>query len=260
VNRTFTQRTFSWQRRKVCQGLLSLVLGLVACRRQMAGTATPSPLKTVDLPDPRTRSDVSLEETLAHRRSVRQYSDEPLTMNEIAQLLWAAQGVTRDWGARTAPSAGALYPLEVYVATPEGLYHYLPNDHRAKLLSHQDLRRALARAGLDQSAIHDAPAVFVIAAVYTRTAGKYGDRAERYVKLEAGHVGQNILLQAVALELGGVPIGAFHDDQVQRVLDLPADHEPLYLIPVGRPKHPNKGQTETKNLTSRQENSLHTLE
>ena len=175
----------------------------------------------------------SLEETLAQRRSVRQYTDQPLTMEEISQLLWAAQGVTRDWGARTAPSAGALYPLEVYVATPEGLYHYLPDGHRAEMLSQEDLRRALARAGLDQSAIHDAPAVFVIAAVYARTSGKYGKRAERYVKLEAGHVGQNILLQAVALDLGGVPIGAFHDDQVQRALGLPANYEPLYLIPVG---------------------------
>jgi len=190
-------------------------------------------LEIFDLPEPRTGSDVSLEETLARRRSVRQYTDQPLTMEEISQLLWAAQGVTRDWGARTAPSAGALYPLEVYVATPEGLYHYLPDGHRAEVLSQQDLRRALARAGLDQNAIHDAPAVFVIAAVYARTSGKYGKRAERYVKLEAGHVGQNILLQAVALDLGGVPIGAFHDDQVQRALGLPANYEPLYLIPVG---------------------------
>jgi SagB-type dehydrogenase family enzyme len=178
---------------------------------------------------------VSLEETLARRRSVREYTHERLTVDHIAQLLWAAQGITRDWGGRTAPSAGALYPLEVYVVTPEGLYHYLPDGHQAQALSGQDLRPALARAGLDQSAIHDAPAVFVIAAVYARTAGKYGNRAERYVKLEAGHVGQDILLQAVALGLGGVPIGAFHDDQVQRVLDLPSDHEPLYLIPVGHP-------------------------
>lgn len=238
-----TQQTFSHQRRRVCQALLVLGLDLVACEGQatnsavleMPVTSTPHSLEIIALPEPRTRSDVSLEETLARRRSARQYTDERLTLDEISQLLWAAQGITRDWGARTAPSAGALYPLEVYVATPDGLYHYLPDGHRAEVLSLQDLRQELARAGLDQSAIHDAPAVFVIAAVYARTAGKYGDRAERYVKLEAGHAGQNILLQAVALGLGGVPIGAFHDDQVQRVLDLPADHEPLYLIPVGHP-------------------------
>ena len=258
MNRTRTRQTFFRQRRRVCQGLLTLGLGLAACRGQASGTAasdTPSTTtarppetpdlpgphtksdvwlgETLDLPEPRTDSEVSLEETLARRRSVRQYTDQPLTMEEISQLLWAAQGVTRDWGARTAPSAGALYPLEVYVATPEGLYHYLPDGHRAEVLSQEDLRWALARAGLDQSAIHDAPAVFVIAAVYARTSGKYGKRAERYVKLEAGHVGQNILLQAVALDLGGVPIGAFHDDQVQRALGLPANYEPLYLIPVG---------------------------
>ena len=243
MNRTTTQQAFFHQRRRVCGGLLALGLGLAGCRRQATGitapdrpsTSTSPPLETLDLPEPRTKSDVSLEETLACRRSVRQYTDELLTLKEISQLLWAAQGITRDWGGRTAPSAGALYPLEVYVATPDGLYNYLPDGHRAKVLSHQDLRQALARAGLDQSAIHDAPAVFVVTAVYARTAGKYGARAERYVKLEAGHAGQNILLQAVALGLGGVPIGAFHDDQVQRVLDLPADHEPLYLIPVGHP-------------------------
>ncbi len=238
MNRTRTRQTFFRQRRRVCQGLLTLGLGLGACQGQTttpdtSATSTSRPLEIFDLPEPRTGSDVSLEETLARRRSVRQYTDQPLTMEEISQLLWAAQGVTRDWGARTAPSAGALYPLEVYVATPEGLYHYLPDGHRAEVLSQQDLRRALARAGLDQNAIHDAPAVFVIAAVYARTSGKYGKRAERYVKLEAGHVGQNILLQAVALDLGGVPIGAFHDDQVQRALGLPANYEPLYLIPVG---------------------------
>ena len=266
MKRAVSQQMFFRQRRRVCRGLLALGFGLVACQEQAAGTAAPGTPHTsttpsqeqatgtaapdtpdasatlspeiLDLPQPRTGGDVSLEETLARRRSVRQYTDEHLTVDEMSQLLWAAQGITRDWGGRTAPSAGALYPLEVYVATPQGLYHYQPDGHRAQVLSRQDLREALARAGLDQSAIRDAPAVFVIAAVYARTAGKYGNRAERYVKLEAGHVGQNILLQAVALGLGGVPIGAFHDAQVQRVLGLPADHEPLYLMPVG---HPTQG-------------------
>ncbi len=240
--------TFFHQRRRLCQSLLALGIGLIACRGQSpgaTGASPPSPTRrplasslppeTLDLPSPRATGDVSLEETLARRRSVRQYTNEQLTPEDISQLLWAAQGITCDWGGRTAPSAGALYPLEVYVATPEGLCHYLPDGHRVEALAGEDLRPALARAGLDQDAIQDAPAVFVIAAVYARTAGKYGDRAERYVKLEAGHVGQNLLLQAVALGLGGVPIGAFHDDQVQRALDLPADHEPLYLIPVGHP-------------------------
>lgn len=226
------------------RGLLVLGLSMVACTGPSVET-TPSPAttpsqpstaaETMDLPAPRTTSDVSLEEALASRRSVREFTDELLTLEEISQLLWAAQGITADWGGRTAPSAGALYPLEVYVATPDGLYHYVPQGHRAEVVSSRDLREALAGAALGQTAVSDAPAVFVVAAVYARTAGKYGDRAERYVKLEAGHVGQNILLQAVALGLGAVPMGAFLDDRVRRVLNLPAEQEPLYLIPVGHP-------------------------
>lgn len=191
--------------------------------------------RAVELPAPRTDGPMSLERALAARRSVRDFTDERLTLEELAQLLWAAQGITADWGGRTAPSAGALYPLEVYAVTPGGLYHYLPDGHRADVLRADDLRRPLAAAALGQSAVAEAPAVLVIAAVFRRTEVKYGERAERYVHLEAGHAAQNVLLQAVALGLGGVPIGAFSDREVQRVLGLPADHEPLYLIPVGHP-------------------------
>lgn len=191
--------------------------------------------RAVELPAPRTDGPMSLERALAERRSVRDFTDERLTLEELAQLLWAAQGITADWGGRTAPSAGALYPLEVYAVTPGGLYHYLPDGHRADVLRADDLRRPLAAAALGQAAVAVAPAVLVIAAVFRRTEVKYGERAERYVHLEAGHAAQNVLLQAVALGLGGVPIGAFSDREVQRVLGLPADHEPLYLIPVGHP-------------------------
>ncbi|MBN1641718.1 MAG: SagB/ThcOx family dehydrogenase [Anaerolineae bacterium] len=191
--------------------------------------------ETIDLPAPRTTGPISLEETLSKRRSVRTYTAEQLTMEQIGQLLWAAQGVTRDWGARTSPSAGALYPLEVYAVTREGLYHYLPSGHRARYTPALDLHDALWEAGLKQDPIREAPAVFCIAAVYARTSGKYGERAVRYVHLEAGHAAENLLLQAVALDLGAVVIGAFHDDQVQSALGLPDDHAPLYLIPVGHP-------------------------
>jgi SagB-type dehydrogenase family enzyme len=187
------------------------------------------------LPPPVTAGEVSLEETLARRRSVREYTSQALAWEEIGQLLWAAQGITRDWGARTAPSAGALYPLELYVVTREGLYYYLPQGHQVVHTPALGLHQALWEAGLKQDWIRDAPVVFVIAAVYERTEGKYGARAERYVHMEAGHAAENLLLQAVALDLGAVVIGAFHDDQVQRALDLPADHAPLYLIPVGHP-------------------------
>jgi SagB-type dehydrogenase family enzyme len=188
------------------------------------------------LPPPRLEGTASLEEALAARRSVRDYADKTLTWEEIGQLLWSMQGVTRNWGGRTAPSAGALYPLETYVVTAEGLYHYQPAGHQVTATPRLGLRQALWEAGLKQDYIRLAPAVFAIAAVYKRTSGKYGERAARYVHLEAGHAAENLLLQAVALGLGGVVIGAFYDDKVQAALDLPGDQEPLYLIPVGHPK------------------------
>lgn len=216
--------------------VLVLIAGVAAGCAPRAVEGSPTPPEEIPLPPPRLQGPMSLEETLAARRSVRSFTDEPLTLEKIGQLLWAAQGITREWGGRTAPSAGALYPLEVYVATPDGLYHYVPQGHRLEVKSRTDLREALWEAGLMQDAIRESPAVFVVTAVYERTAGKYGARAERYVHLEAGHAAQNLLLQAVALGLGGVPIGAFYDERVQAALSLPRDHAPLYLIPVGYPR------------------------
>jgi SagB-type dehydrogenase family enzyme len=215
----------------------SLSLGGCSPRvEQVREVAASPPPEEMALPEPKLKGEMSLEETLAQRRSVRSFTEEELTLEETAQLLWAAQGITALWGGRTAPSAGALYPLEIYVATPNGLYHYAPQEHKVIIVSQEDLRLKIWEVALEQEAIREAAAVFVITAVYERTAKKYGDRAERYVKLEAGHACQNILLQAVALDLGAVPIGAFYDDQVQAVLSLPPDHEPLYLIPVGHPR------------------------
>lgn len=192
-----------------------------------------APGERISLPAPRTTGDVSLEEALASRRSIRQYGQRPLTWEEIGQLLWAAQGVTSPRGFRTAPSAGALYPLELYVVLPEGVFHYEPVEHELSKTAEGDHRKAVGNAALKQSAIYDAPALFVIAAVYERTAVKYGDRAERYVKMEAGHAAQNLLLQMTVLGLGAVPIGAFYDERVQSALGLSSDEMPLYLIPVG---------------------------
>lgn len=196
----------------------------------------PTP-EAILLPAPRLEGTLSLEETLAKRRSVREFTDAPLTAEELGQLLWAAQGITHPAGYRTAPSAGALYPLEAYVLTPEGFYQYEPQGHRLSLLQKGDLRSALCEAALGQETVAEAPAVFVLAAVYERTEKKYGvERSPRYVHLEAGHATQNLLLEAVALGLGAVPIGAFSDDQVKEVLSLPEDHQPVYLIPVGHPR------------------------
>ena len=189
------------------------------------------------LPAPSLQGSLSLEEVLAWRRSVRQFTEEALTLEEVGQILWAAQGITSAAGQRTAPSAGALYPLEVYVVTEEGAFHYVPEDHQLVIQRKGEVQAELYQAALRQEAVREAPAVFVIAAVYARTSQKYGEeRSPRYVHLEAGHAAQNILLQAVSLGLGGVPIGAFEDEKVLEVLDLPADQQPLYLIPVGHPR------------------------
>jgi SagB-type dehydrogenase family enzyme len=190
----------------------------------------------IRLPEPSLTGDVSLEEAIASRRSVREFTDEPLTPEEVSQLLWAAQGITDPRGLRTAPSAGALYPLEVFVVLPEDVYHYSPQGHTLTTVLEGDRRGDLWQAGLEQDALRQAAAIFVITGVYERTEGKYGERAERYVELEAGHAAENLLLQAVALKLGAVPIGAFYDDEVQATLALPDDHLPLYLIPVGHPQ------------------------
>lgn len=191
--------------------------------------------ETIALPAPRSQGGLSLEEVIATRRSVRTFTVEQPSDSELAQLLWAAQGETDPRGYRTAPSAGALYPLEIYVVMEEGLFHYEPGEHILALWREGDLRDALWRAALQQDSLWQAPAVMVMTAVIERTATKYGARAERYVYLEAGHAAQNLLLQAVALGLGAVPIGAFDDEGVRAALSLPQDHAPIYLIPVGRP-------------------------
>jgi SagB-type dehydrogenase family enzyme len=228
-------------RRSILVSLLS-ISWLSACepgdRRAATAshTGTPSP-QSIQLPTPRSKGTLTLEEALSQRRSVRAFSEAPLTRDELGQLLWAAQGITDPAGYRSAPSAGALYPLEVYVSTQEGAYHYVPSKHRLDLHLPGDLRPALHAAALRQDAVLDAPAVFIIAAVYERTEKKYGkERTPRYVHLEAGHAAQNLLLQATALELGAVPVGAFSDGDVKKALSLPDDQQPLYLIPVGHPE------------------------
>jgi SagB-type dehydrogenase family enzyme len=191
--------------------------------------------KLIKLPPPRDGGQFSLEEALAKRRSIRAFSAAPLTLEEIGQLLWAAQGITANKeGLRTAPSAGALYPLEIYAVMEGGVYHYLPLQHELRCTRENDLRREIWRAALRQEYVREAPVVFVMAAIFERTTWKYGERGLRYVYMEAGHVAQNLLLQATALGLGAVPIGAFHEEQVEKFLKLPANQRALYILPVGR--------------------------
>ena len=177
----------------------------------------------------------TLEDTLSRRRSVRLFSDRALSEDEVLKLCWAAQGVTDPKGHRTAPSAGARYPLELYVATPGGCYAYDPPHHRLLRRTEDDLRAALQWAALSQEAVGQSPAVFVVAAQPARTTAEYGHRGRRYVHLEAGHAAQNLLLEATAMGFGAVPIGAFDDARLREVLDLPADREVVYLIPIGEP-------------------------
>jgi SagB-type dehydrogenase family enzyme len=189
------------------------------------------------LPAPRRSGATSLEDAIARRRSVRDFAARALTNEQIGQLLWAAQGMTnRAQGLRAAPSAGALYPLEVFVVSATGTYLYEPNAHALVRVRGGDLRGPLARAAADQPSVRQAPVDLVIAALVARTRLKYGDRAERYVALEAGHAAQDVLLEATALGLGAVPVGAFDDQDVRRVLGLQVGEMPLYLLPIGYPK------------------------
>ena len=196
--------------------------------------------QVVHLPEPKTDSDSALEETLSARRSIRHYTDAPLPLSHISQLMWAAQGITHDRGYRTAPSAGALYPLEIYAVIGNaenldaGIYHYQPEGHQLKPVKAGDQRKALCSAGLSQSAIRSAPVSIVITGVFERTTGKYGKRGLQYVFMEAGHAAQNVLLQAVSLKLAAVPIGAFDNQAVSRLMGLPESETPLYILPVGR--------------------------
>ncbi len=177
----------------------------------------------------------TLEDILKKRRSVREFTGEPLTDDEILKLLFAMQGITDVSGKRTAPSAGALYPLEVYVATENGFSHYNPNEDAVETINEKDMRPIIHKAGLRQESILSAPAVFLITAIPERTSVKYGDRAERYVWIEAGHAAQNLLLQATKMGFGGVPIGAFDDNALHRNLSLPENQTTLYILPVGHP-------------------------
>jgi len=199
--------------------------------------------KSIKLPKPQYDSNVSIEETLLKRRSIRSYKSEPLAIAEISQLLWSAQGVTNRKGFRTAPSAGALYPLEVYIAAGNvtdlyaGIYKYYPHRHEIVNTVKGDKRSELCRAGLGQSSIKNAPAVMVFCAVFERVTGSNGKRGIQYVHMEVGHAIQNVCLQAISLGLGSVIIGAFNDYDVKEVMNFELDEHPLLILPVGKLKN-----------------------
>jgi len=192
------------------------------------------------LPEPRTTGGISIEEAILHRRSVRRYTKEAITLNELSQLLWAAQGVTSEEGFRTAPSAGALYPLEVYVVAGNvdglagGVYRYRADGHTLQRIRDGDLRENLSGCALGQTQVTDAAVDIVFAATFERTTAKYGERGVGYVYIEAGHAAQNVYLQAEASGIGVCAVGAFYEQEVSELLSLPEGETPIYILTVGK--------------------------
>jgi len=186
----------------------------------------------IKLPNPRLIGEKSLEECIYERESVRSYKDKKIEIDKISQILWAAQGKKGD--KRTVPSAGATYPLEIYITLKDkGFFHYNIKKHILESIKDEDLSKKLAQASWDQYFIAEAYLNVIICAIFERTTQSYGQRGVRYVFMEVGHCAQNVHLEAIALGLESVPIGAFEDERVKRVLDLKKRIEPLYIIPIG---------------------------
>jgi SagB-type dehydrogenase family enzyme len=198
--------------------------------------------KHMKLPIPKTHGEVSLETAIKRRRTVRSFASRPLSLEQCSQLFWAAQGITDNSGfKRAAPSGGALYPMDIYAVVGEncvnglksGAYHYDPEGHAVSLISEGDLRNKVAGAALSQIWMATAPLNILITAEYYRITGKYGKRGVRYAIIEAGHIGQNILLQSEAMGLGAGVVGAFNDEKIRQVVNILPNHEPLLILPVG---------------------------
>lgn len=232
-------------KRTIFSGLAILLLGFLITNNLFCQeTGDKQSMKKADivrLPEPNYKSSTSIEEALSKRRSVRNYSAEHLTVSEVSQILWSVQGITEAVsGRRTAPSAGALYPLEIYMVVSNvsdlkpGIYKYNPQTHSIVMISEGDKRAEISAAALGQESITKSSAMIIISAVYERTSVRYGVRTERYVNMEVGHAGQNIYLQCVSLGIGTVMIGAFNDQSVKKVLELPEEENPLAIYPLGK--------------------------
>jgi protease I len=232
--------------------ILAIILVFSAAICTGEHKARDSKLKTVQLPEPKLTGAMSLEQAIASRRSIREFANTPLSFVQIGQLAWAGQGVTdKQKGLRTAPSAGAIYPITLYFATPEGLFVYEPDKHILQMVSGDDVRENLSRAAQKQEQVAAAGCDIIIAGDLKKVAAKYGDNARRFMNLEAGHIAQNIELQAVSIELGAVPVGSFDLNQVRRLCKLPIPLEPLYIVCVGYPTAKGNAQKETSNMTNK---------
>jgi SagB-type dehydrogenase family enzyme len=232
--------------KKITKYLVAIFLmPFFSIKKAMAGKAdgtTRGKEHQMNLPKPRLTGEVSVEQAIKHRRTIRSYLSKPLTLEQLSQIFWAAQGITGDRGyKRSAPSGGALYPMDIYGIVGDnsvkglkaGIYHYDPHQHAALLITEGDLRKDVAKAALSQMWMAKAPLNLVITAEYSRITIKYGARGERYAMIEAGHIGQNIFLQAEALGLRAGIVGAFDDKDVNRVMKINRSHEPLLIMPVG---------------------------
>ena len=200
---------------------------------------------SIPLPKPSLDGKVSVEKAIQQRRTLRDFQERTLSLDHLSQLLWSAQGIAdATKGRRVAASGGALYPLDIYVLVGKngvekmeaGVYHYLPKEHSVSPMTKGDRRREIASASLSQMWMAKAPVIFVITVEYKRITGRYGERGIRYALIEVGHVGQNLFLQAEALGLGAGIVGAFNDSEVSKVVDIPSEHEPLLIMPVGYKK------------------------
>lgn len=241
--------TVYMRRRDLLKGFAGLFVSIVSNAFFFTGKARARKIngniqegKRMKLPKPKTHGEVSLETAIKQRRTIRSFTSEPLSLEQCSQLFWAAQGITEDRGfKRAAPSGGALYPMDIYAVVGEncvkglesGAYHYDPKSHAVSLVSKGDLRNKVAGAALSQRWMATAPLNILITAEYDRITRKYGNRGVRYAIIEAGHIGQNILLQSEAMGLGAGIVGAFNDDKVRQVVNIPPNHEPLLILPVG---------------------------
>ena len=215
----------------------------LGARHAAGGSNLPSSKEVkMKLPQPRTKGQDTLEELIKRRRTIRSFLSTSMTQDQLSQLFWAAQGITEEKGyKRAVPSGGALYPIDAYAVVGAGgvegvqpaIYRYEPDDHSISLVVEGDLRQPLAKASLGQMWMAKAPVSMVITAEYRRITSKYGERGVRYAMIEAGHVAQNIFLQAEALGMGAGIVGAFHDNEVIQVMRIPLSHEPLIIMPVG---------------------------
>lgn len=221
--------------RTIVTGLCCVLLaGVVGTGLAAKSPATQKAAGLVELPKPAVQGGMSLNEALAKRKSIRSFTGQPLTREQIGQICWAAQGITHQGNHRTAPSAGATYPLRVYVATPDGLFVYLPDKNALEQVSANDVRAAIAKTSSQWLA--SAGVIFVLCGDVSITAAKYHERAERYVWQETGHVAQNVLLEATALGLGSTPVGSSNDAAMAELLQLPKGWQAMYVLPVGVPK------------------------